>query len=147
MTKMIIVFNRDGSKPVTAQPYDSQFESNLVAGNLKHKVLEYDTDNEYYWGDFNSGGIRSLNDVPIIEELAIDELTNKQILVKYPVHKQINIIAECLEQAGIPLTDAFTEMRNYVNQKVTNHNTAVETYAENPNTYSFNPKPPAPADD
>lgn len=147
MTKMIIVFDREGTKPITAQPYDSQFETNLTTGNIPHKVLDYDVENEYYWGNHATGSIRSLNDVPIIEELAIDELTNKQILVQYPIHKQINVIADCLEQAGIPLTDAFTEMRNYVNQKVVNHNTAVKTYAENPNTYSFNPKPPAPADD
>jgi hypothetical protein len=145
--KMILIFNTDGSKLITVQDYDSEFESNLIAGNLKHKVMEYDIDNEYYWGTFDSGTIRSLNDYPLLEELAVEELTNKSILIKYPIHKQLNIIAECLENAGIPLTDEFIAMRTFVKGKADNHNTAVQTYKNNPGVYSFVEKPALPTDE
>lgn len=141
MTKIILVFATDGSKVMTAEPYDAQFEQNLSTSNLKYKVLEYDAENEYYWGDFDTGSIRSLNDYPLLEEIGIDELTNKEILSKYPVHKQLNIITNCLISAGIPLTPEFTEMHNWINQKVSNHNQAIQTYKDNPSVYSFNPKP------
>ena len=81
------------------------------------------------------------------EEVAIEEVINKQILVKYPVHKQLNIIATCLEAAGIPLTSEFTEMREYINQKSVNYNSALQTYKDNPSVYSFYPKPVAPEEE
>jgi hypothetical protein len=132
---------------MTAQPYDAEFEARLTFGDIPHKVLDYDIENEYYWGDFDNGGIRSLNDYPLLEEIAIDELTNKEILSKYPVHAQLNIIANCLNAAGIPLTPEFTEMRNWINQKAAKHNQAIQTYKENPDVYSFNPKPIPPVDE
>jgi len=141
MTKMILIFGEDKTQVMTAQPYDSQFEARLIFGDIPHKVMEYDIENEYYWGDFDTGGIRSLNDYPLLEEIGIDELTNKEILSKYPIHKQLNIITDCLMSAGIPLTPEFTEMCNWINQKVSNHNQAIQTYKDNPNVYSFNPKP------
>ena len=147
MKRMILVFNKDGSQVISAQPYDETFESGLKAGGVKHKVLFYDIENYYYWGDYDNGGIRSLNDQPLLEELAIDELTNKRILAKYPVHKQVNIIAECLAAAGIPLTPEFAEMRDFINAKVASHNQAIQSYKDNPDVYSFFPKPPAPVEE
>lgn len=147
MSKMILVFNNDGSRLVVIQPYDENFETNLKSGNIKHKVLEYDIDNEYYWGDFSTGSIRSLNEQPLLEEISIEELVNKQILARYPVHKQLNIISKCLENAGIPLTSEFVEMRNWINTKADNHNSALQTYKDNPNIYSFVPKPELPSEE
>lgn len=138
---MIIIFNDTNSTAITAQPYDADFESNLIAGGITHKVVDYDIANEYYWGDYATGGIRSLNDYPLLEELVQEEATNKQILAKYPVHKQLNIISKCLTEAGVPLTAEFIEMRDWINLKATNYNNAIQTYKDNPNVYSFYPKP------
>ena len=145
--KNIIIFSTDRSKVISSQDYNSEFAERLTAQGVPHKVIDLDDANEYWWGDYATGEVRSLNDVPLIEEVAIDEVVNEQILVKYPVHKQLNIIAECLENAGIPLTDDFIAMRNYTKQKITNHNTAVQTYKDNPDVYSFYPKPLPPEDE
>jgi len=147
MTKLLLVFNTDGSSVISAQEYDAEFEAGLISGNVKHKVLEYDNQNEYYWGNYDTGSIRSLNDYPIMEELALDELVNKTILNKYSIHKQLNIISECMEQAGIPLTEDFQAMRAFIKEKTTNHSSAIQTYKNNPDTYSFVPKPETPAED
>ena len=145
--KNIIIFSADRSRVISSQDYNSEFAERLTEQGVPHKVIDSDDANEYWWGDYATGEVRSLNDVPLIEEVAIDEVVNKQILVKYPVHKQLNIIAECLENAGIPLTDEFVAMRNYVKQKVTNHNNAVQTYKDQPDVYSFYPKPLPPEDE
>lgn len=145
--KNIIIFSADRSRVISSQDYNSEFVERLIEQSVPHKVIDLDDANEYWWGDYASGEVRSLNDIPLIEEVAIDEVVNKQILVRYPVHKQLNIIAECLENAGIPLTDDFVAMRNYVNQKVNNHNNAVQTYKDQPGVYSFYPKPLPPEDE
>ena len=142
MTQMIVVFNEDASAAIMWQPHDADFEAGLVAQGIQHKILDFDPDNEYYWGDYATGGIRNSNEVPLVEEVAVDEVVNKTILSRYPVHKQLNIIAECFAAAGIPLTDDFTEMRNWINTKISNHNSAVQAYKDKPDVYSFNPKAP-----
>jgi hypothetical protein len=52
-------------------------------------------------------------------------------------------MADCIEKAGIPLTAEFIEMRDFIKQKVENHNTAKQVYQENPDIYAFWPKPNA----
>lgn len=147
MTKHIIIFSSDGSHVQTTQDYTETFDTNLATSGIKYKVLEYDDKFFYYWGDYVTGGLREKHEHPLIEEVAIDELTNKEILLRYPVHTQLNIIANCLISAGIPLTSEFTEMKTWVDQKVSNHNQAVDTYAANPTIYSFWPKPPKSVDE
>ena len=68
-------------------------------------------------------------------------VVNKEILVEYPVHTQLNIICRCLEEAGIPLTEEFVQMRDFIKTKAENHNAAKETYKDNPEIYAFWPKP------
>ena len=147
MTKHLIIFSSDGSHVQAIQDYTDAFDANLASSGIKYKVVEYDATTQYYWGDFATGGLRNTHEQPLLEEIAIDELTNKEILIKYPVHTQLNIIAECLQRAGIPLTAEFTEMKTWIDQKVSNHNQAISTYAANPDIYSFWPKPPKPVDE
>jgi hypothetical protein len=140
MTQKIVIFNKEGTNPLSVQDYDEQFVANLTAGGIKHRV-ETIGDNEYFWGDFATGRVVDKHEVPLIDELAIDVLINKEILANYPVHAQLNIMADCLEQSGIPLTEDFIEMRNFIRQKVENHNNAKQVYKENPDVYAFWPKP------
>lgn len=141
MTKKIFIFSTDKVNLLTVQDYDVSFENNLKSENVPYKVLDIDESHQYYYGDYNTGSLRSINDNPLIEETVIDTITNKEILARYPVHTQLNIIAECIEKSGIPLTQDFVEMRSWINQKVSNHKEAISTYSANTNIYSWVPKP------
>jgi hypothetical protein len=140
MTQKLIIFNADGSMPMSIVDYDENFASGLTASNIKHRVENIEA-NEYFWGTFESGKVYDTHELPLIEERAIDTLINKEILINYPVHAQINIIADCIEKAGIPLTPEFVEMRNFIRQKVENHNNAKQAYKDNPDVYAYWPKP------
>ena len=142
MTKQIVIFNNEpGSYPIGVQPWFESFEANLKADGVKHKVLEIDDKEEYYWGDYETGRVVDKHELPLIDEVAIDTLINKEVLAEYPVHTQLNIISDCIEKAGIPLTADFIEMRDFIKQKVANHNEAKEVYKSNPDVYAFWPKP------
>jgi hypothetical protein len=69
MTQKIAIFNETGSHVISMMDYDSTFVTNLTVNNIKHKVLTIDLANQYYWGDFATGAIRSLNEQPIVEEV------------------------------------------------------------------------------
>ena len=140
MTQKIAIFNETGSHVISMMDYDLGFVTNLTENNVKHKVLTIDLATHYYWGDFSTGTIRSLNEQPIIEEVVLDTIINKDILARYPIHTQLNIIADCIEKSGIPLTPEFQEMRSWIEQKVENHNSAIDAYTANPNIYSWWPK-------
>ena len=147
MTQKIAIFNETGSHVISMMDYDATFVTNLTANNVKHKVLTIDLASQYYWGDFATGSIRSRNDQPIVEEVVLDTIINKDILARYPIHTQLNIIADCIEKSGIPLTPEFQEMRSWIGQKVANHNSAIDAYASNPNVYSWWPKPTIPTEE
>ncbi len=140
MTQKLIIFNSDGSRVVSVQDFEQEFADRLTASSIKFRS-ENVGNNEYFWGDFSTGRVVDKHEMPLIDEVAIDTVVNKEILLRYPVHTQINILAQCLEAAGIPLTAEFTEMRDFINTKAANHNEAKETYKANPDLYAFWPKP------
>jgi hypothetical protein len=140
MTQQIIIFSNDGANPISVVEYTSAFAANLTASSIKHKVLEIGAE-EYYWGDYATGRVVDKHELPLIDEIAIDTIVNKEILINYPVHTQLNIIADCIEKAGIPLTPEFVEMRDFIKQKVENHSSAKQVYKDNPDIYAFWPKP------
>jgi hypothetical protein len=142
MTQQIVIFDKTGSHAISVMDYSEQFATNLSNTGVKYRVENIGPE-EYFWGDFATGQVYDKHEKPLIDELAIDTIINKEILVKYPVHAQLNIIADCIEKAGIPLTDDFVEMRDFIKQKVENHNTAKQVYQENPEIYAFWPKPDA----
>lgn len=140
MTQKLIIFNSDGSHAISMQDFDQGFADRLAAQNIKFRSVNVEQ-NEYYWGTYETGRVVDKHEMPLIDEAAIDMVVNKEILIEYPIHTQINIICDCLEKAGIPLTSDFIEMRNFINSKAANHNAAKETYKANPEIYAFWPKP------
>lgn len=147
MTKKLFIFNTEKTNIISVSDYDVDFENNLKSANIPHKVFDIDESHQYYYGTYDSGSIRSTNDHPIIDEVIIDTITNKEILAKYPIHTQLNILADCIERSGIPLTAEFTTMRSWINQKIQNHNESIDVYSNNTNVYSWVPKPLPPTDD
>ncbi len=140
MTQKIVIFNNDGSQVISVQDFDQGFADRLAETDVKFKSVSVGA-NEYYWGDYATGRVVDKHELPLIDEVAIDMVVNKEILIEYPIHTQLNIICNCIEAAGIPLTEEFVQMRNFINTKAANHNAAKDTYKANPEIYAFWPKP------
>lgn len=143
----LFIFNTEKTNVISVVDYSTDFETNLRSANIPHKAIDVDDSHQYYYGNYDTGSIRSVNDHPIMDEIVIDTITNKEILARYPIHAQLNIIADCIERSGIPLTPEFVAMRTWINQKVQNHNDAINVYSSNTNVYSWVPKPPLPTDE
>ena len=90
----------------------------LDPDEVKVKTVTYDPDTELYIGTFTDGEVKKITDVnegkTFIDEEVINAGTADEILVKYPIHKQLNIILDMLDASDIPNTPEFTEMMNHI---------------------------------
>lgn len=102
------------------------------------KVIEMDNDNGDYWhGDYDTGSIQSKAEKPLVTESLLKYNTNVKILEQYPIHKQLNIIIEMLNASDIPNTEAFTEMKTFIDLAKANLDEKVTAYSTNTAAYTF----------
>jgi hypothetical protein len=100
------------------------------------KDVSFDESKQEYWyGDYHTGEVRSRLDKPIIHESMIKYSTNSKILQKYPIHNQIDIIIDMLAKSNIEKTPEFTELKNFINDEVNKHHEKVQTFSSNPDAY------------
>ena len=102
------------------------------------KQVEIDEEaGEYWYGDFNTGSIKSRFERPVISESQVKYYTNLKALEQYPIHKQINVIIDMLDKSGIPQTEDFTKMKEFLEAVREEHNEKISVYSNNPNTYTW----------
>ena len=86
----------------------------LNPDEVKVKNVEYDPDTEMYIGTLTEGGVKKIADLDegkaFIDEEVLNAGVADQILVKYPIHKQLNIIIDMLDKCNYPNTPEFAEM-------------------------------------
>jgi hypothetical protein len=90
---------------------------------------------EYWYGDYYSGEVRSRLDKPVIHESMVKYSTNSKILQKYPIHNQIDIIIDMLAKSSIEKTPEFIELKNYIDEQVAKHHEKVQTFSTNSDAY------------
>ena len=102
------------------------------------KQVEIDEENGEYWhGDFNNGSVKSRFEKPVISESQVRYFTNLKALEQYPIHKQINVIIDMLDKSGIPQTDDFMKMKEFLEAVREEHNEKISVYSNNPNIYTW----------
>jgi hypothetical protein len=102
------------------------------------KNVEIDEDNEEYWhGDFSTGTVKSRLTKPLITESQVKYYSNLKALEQYPIHRQINVIVDMLDKSGIPQTEAFMRMREFLQAIREEHNEKISVYASNPDVYTW----------
>jgi hypothetical protein len=57
-----------------------------------------------------------MHDKTIIRESEVNYGANLRVLEEYPLHKQMNIIIEMLDQSEVPNTEKFNKMREHIKQ-------------------------------
>lgn len=102
------------------------------------KHVEIDEENGEYWhGDYSTGTIKSRMSKPLIAESQVKYYSNIKALEQYPIHKQINVIIDMLSKSGIPQTDDFTVMKEFLEAIREEHNEKISVYASNPDVYTW----------
>jgi hypothetical protein len=90
---------------------------------------------EVWEGDYYTGKIVSVANKAIVRECDVVYSSNVRILQEYPVHKQLNIIMDLIDQANLPRTREYEEMRDFIRQVRSDHLEKIETYKSNPDAY------------
>jgi hypothetical protein len=90
---------------------------------------------EYWYGDYHTGEVRSRLEKPVITESRIKYNTNVKILQQYPIHTQLSIIIDMLGKTGIEKTSEFAELKQFLDAQLEDHREKVKYYSSNPDTY------------
>ena len=101
------------------------------------KEVEIDVETQYYDGDYETGSVKPMHDRPTIRESELIYGANVKVLQKYPIHKQINIIIEMLNQSELPNTPRFEELRDYIDRYRKDVKEQIAIYKADPDTFDF----------
>ena len=101
------------------------------------KEVESDVETQYYDGDYETGSVKPMHDRPTIRESELIYGANVKVLQKYPIHKQINIIIEMLNQSELPNTPRFEELRDYIDRYRKDVKEQIAIYKADPDTFDF----------
>jgi hypothetical protein len=112
--------------------------SKLNLTNFDTKVVELDESTGEYWhGDFATGEIRSAAVTPLITEADVRYSTNVFVLEKFPLHTQLNIIIDMLDQSNIAKTEKFIELKSFLDSAREMHRAKIELYSNNSTDYTW----------
>lgn len=112
--------------------------SSLNLNNFSIKIVDLDEDlGEYWYGDYDTGEVRSRSDKPVITESFVKYNTNVSILSEYPIHTQLNILIDMLAQSDIQKTDEFNAMKQYLDSARQNHRDQINSYSSNSEAFTF----------
>jgi len=110
----------------------------LNLDNFLIKTVELDEDSGDYWyGDYQTGEVRSRSDKPVITESYVKYNTNVMILSEYPIHRQINILIDMLDRSDIAKTAEFSAMKEFLEAAKQNHQEQVRSYSSNTGAFTF----------
>lgn len=110
----------------------------LNLDNFVIKTVELDEDlGDYWYGDYATGEVRSRSDKPVITESYVKYNTNVSILNEYPIHKQLNILIDVINNSDLPKTPEFIAMKEFLDSARANHQEQIQAYGSNPNAYTF----------
>ena len=101
------------------------------------KEVEIDVDTQYYDGDYETGSVKPKEEKPVIRQSELIYGANAKIVKKFPIHKQINIIIEMLNQSELPNTPRFEELRDYIDRYRKEVKEQIEIYSSDPDTYDY----------
>ncbi|MAH07802.1 hypothetical protein CMI38_06150 [Candidatus Pacearchaeota archaeon] len=106
--------------------------NNLDLTKFKVKEVEFDNTTHYWDGDHDSGSVKPMHDKTIIREAEVIHSANIRVLEAFPLHKQLNIIIEMLDQSDIPNTEKFTKLKDHVKAIKEETKEQKKVYAEDP---------------
>jgi hypothetical protein len=112
--------------------------SKLDLSRFDTKVVEIDEDQgEYWYGDFSTGEVRARVEKPVITESYARFATNVRVISEYPIHTQLNIIIDMLDQSDIQKTEKFIQLKEYLDLIRNEHQEQIQAYSTNSDAYTW----------
>lgn len=137
--EMIAQFNKLNKKFITLLGYIPDI-SLLNHENYLYREVLIDPENEALIGNYDEFSIELIAEQPQeIYEHHMDSLAKEKIVSRYPIEKQLNVIAESLEKllkASGDNSTELTEMRDYINE-VRRVNEARKKYFEESEEFDY----------
>ena len=100
---------------ITETLKESQFiMDSLDLTKFKVKEVEFDNTTHYWDGDYDTGLVKPMHDKTIVRESEVNYNANIRVLEEFPLHKQLNIIIEMLDQSDIPNTENLTKLKEHI---------------------------------
>ena len=99
---------------------------------FKVKEVEFDNTTHYWDGDYDTGSVKPMHDKTVIKESEVNYNANLRVLEEFPLHKQLNIIIDMLDQSEIPNTEKFTKLKEHVKAIKEETTAQKKVYAEDP---------------
>ena len=99
---------------------------------VKVKEVEFDNTTHYWDGDYDTGSVKPMHDKTVIKESEVNYNANLRVLEEFPLHKQLNIIIDMLDQSEIPNTEKFTKLKEHVKAIKEETKAQKKVYAEDP---------------
>jgi hypothetical protein len=140
--KIRLMFNASNGAVIGAIP-SGMSTGGLNPNEVKIKSLDYDPEIEVYYGDYETGSIQKIADLDKAPDAAIIDEDMLNIDVKndiqhvYPIHRQLNILIDMLDNSEIANTEEFNEMKNYIEDIRERNKARKEAFKSNPNSYKF----------
>mgnify|MGYP003117104521 CR=1 FL=1 len=99
---------------------------------FKVKEVEFDNTTHYWDGDYDTGSVKPMHDKTVVKESEVNYNANLRVLEEFPLHKQLNIIIDMLDQSEIPNTEKFTKLKEHVKAIKEETKAQKKVYAEDP---------------
>ena len=140
--KFQLMFNAKNGALIGAVPSGvSTF--GLDPDEIKIKTVKYDPDVYAYIGNYADGELKKISEVDqapdavVIDEEMLNNELKQDILHAYPIHKQLNIIIDMLNQSSVPNTPEFREMKDFVDDLRAKNKSRKEAFKSNTKSYKF----------
>lgn len=131
---MTLMFNK--SNGVMIGGFETSEAPNDFLQNVRYKTIVYDPDTHAYVGDYATGRLAEItpDDNTTIEEDVLDYNVEENILARYPIYKQLNIIIDVLHNnPDVVKSKEFLQMMQFIEDERAKNNARKEVYKD-PNT-------------
>ena len=134
------LFNKNNGELIGELPSGAHVKG-LDGTQVMTKVVNFDPKTHFWAGGWN-GGLQAIADAvvdknQVIEEDLLDINVADNIGEQYPIFKQLNIIADMLNQSEVPNTPEFTAMMEYINNERERNKARKEVYQQSDTPYTY----------
>jgi hypothetical protein len=112
--KKIILFNKHTGLVVGTLENEDMLQS-INKDDYAFKIV-YLSQDEYYYGDYESGKVYSASKKPLVYERDLINEAYNNILAQFPLYRQINAIMEVINtNENLIKTESFNKMMSFIN--------------------------------
>jgi hypothetical protein len=134
--KKIILFNKHTGLVVGTLEHESMLQK-INHNDFTYKIVHLD-ENEYYFGDYETGKVYSYTKKPLVYERDLINETYNNIIASYPLYRQINAIIDVIQaNDNIKKTESFEKLVKFLNFHKLKLNTKIKYLSADKEAFNF----------